>query len=45
MHNIRIWYDEAIGKEDVPEAVGKMFINCGKLLLLVRQSNDRKLHN
>ena len=30
MFNINIIYDETIDKEDVPEAVGIIFINCGK---------------
>ena len=30
MFNIRIIYDETIDNEDVPEAVGIMFFNCGK---------------
>ena len=34
MFNINISYDETIGLEDGPEAVGIMFINCGKLLVV-----------
>ena len=30
MFKTRIWYDESIGNEDIPEAVGIMRINCGK---------------
>ena len=30
MFKIRIIYDETIDNEDVPEAVGIMFFNCGK---------------
>ena len=33
MFKIRIWYDERIGNEDVPEAVGIMRINCGKIIV------------
>ena len=32
MFNIKIIYHETIDKKDVPEAVGIMCINCGKLI-------------
>ena len=32
MFNIRIWYDNTIGIEDVPEAFGIMFINSVNII-------------
>ena len=32
MFNIKIIYDEFIDNKDVPEAVGIIFINCGKIV-------------
>ena len=32
MFNIRIIYDDTIDNEDVPEAVGIMYINCGNII-------------
>ena len=34
MSNINIIYDETIDNEDVSEAVGRMCINCGKILVV-----------
>ena len=45
MLNISITYDDTIDNKNVPKDVGIMYINCGKLYFLVRQSRDKKIHH
>ena len=32
MFKISIWYDESIGRKDIPEDVAIIYINCGKII-------------